>query len=306
MKLVLHIGTQKTATSSIQLFLHENRTNLKADGYIYPNISRFDNVQFKGVSYHNCVASALSQTDSTFPKLSPQGVDKLRKFIISADLPVLLSGEDFSRSLDLEGVAEFLEGIDTQVIVYLREQPAWAQSLYNQRNKLLFSRGDSRLFGEGVLTADDLFLFLRQERYAPLLHYDKMLERWAAVVGRDRVTVRVFSPKEMHQGDIIRDFMMTLGIEDLAAYKEPTRVNDNLANAWIVLVREFAEKHGVEMAKAVAIELDRKARAGAISLSGDTSLLNNRIKNRMRLDYAASNQRVARQYLDRDELFPQA
>jgi len=35
-KAILHIGTEKTGTTSIQLYLYENRARLARQGYLFP------------------------------------------------------------------------------------------------------------------------------------------------------------------------------------------------------------------------------------------------------------------------------
>lgn len=301
MKLILHIGMQKTGTSAIQYFLNQNRNRLLKDNILYPSLQDFSEIRFSGVSYHNCVAASLIGRPSAFPAMTERNLAALRRLIEDSTHPVLLSAEDFSRALDMEAISRFTAGLDVSVIVYLREQAEWAQSMYNQRNKILFDRADDRLLGSDVLTAEDLFMFLRQEKYTPLMKYDALLERWETL--SSDVYVRLFSKNQYNGENIIEDFMNTIGISNLSGYKMPPRVNDNLANDWISLARETAEAQGVEAAKGFMRRLTKAAQDGNISLSGKTNILEDRIVKKMRSDYQEMNRSVARKYFGRDNLF---
>lgn len=292
---------QKTGTSAVQFFLHQNRTRLLKDSILYPSLQDFSEIRFSGVSYHNCIAASVIGRPSAFPAVTEQNLAALRRLIEDSTHPVLLSAEDFSRALDMEAISRFTAGLDVSVIVYLREQADWAQSMYNQRNKILFDRADDRLLGANVLTAEDLFTFLRQERYTPLMKYDALLERWADFFSDIRV--RLFSGAHYVGGNLIEDFMSTVGIKDLSGYKMPPRVNDNLANEWISLAKETAEAQGVEAAKSLMRRLTKAAQDGSISLSGKTNILDDRIVKKMRSDYQEMNRSVARRYFGRDGLF---
>lgn len=299
MPVILHIGMQKTGTSALQYFFHHNQERLAQDGIVYPHIAEFQEIDFSGVSYHNSIAGALGGIRSSFPAMSPNGLASLRRFLETSSDRVLLSAEDFSRSLDLSHIREFFAGIPTTVVVYLREQSAWAQSMYNQRNKLLFTRANERLFSNETLTAQDLFKFLNVERYAGLMRYDNLLGRWADAFGRANLIVRTFP---VH--DLLADFMSALGVADLSGYNPPPRINENLSNAWVSLVCEIAIERGVEEAKATVSKLTEYASNGRINLAGETDFLPPHIVNKIRSDYSEANQRVAREYLGRDDLFP--
>ncbi len=303
MSAILHIGMQKTGTSALQYFFNANRQLLQKDGISYPHISEFDRISFSGVSYHNCIAGAVGDYRSTFAVLSSQGLAQLRECLLREQI-VLLSGEDFSRILDLSRVEELFRGVDTKVVVYLREQCGWAESAYNQRNKILFNRGHDRLFSPDILSAEDLFTFLKNERYAPLLQYDRLLQRWIKAFGRESVVVRLFDKHQMVRGDIGADVMSAIGVQDLLEYEAPPRVNENLANAWINLIREIAIEQGVESARVLLAKMN--SYSDQINLTGATGVLSPRIKNKMRDDYASGNQWVAREFFGRDELFPVA
>ena len=301
MGLILHIGMQKTGTSALQYFLNENRDQLFQDGFWYPALSEFCKVQFSGVSYHNCIAANLISAPSAFQKVSDDELSVLRDMIERSDRSVILSAEDFSRTLKLEKISQFTSGIDVSIIVYLREQSEWLQSLYNQRNKILFSAASDRLFHEDVLTPKDVFKFIVQERYAPLLRYDNLLDSWSSL--SENIRVRIFSKEHFIDGDLISDFIDAIGITDAGRYKIPPRVNDNIANEWITIIRETAASEGADVARALMRRLAGASSRGAIDLSGSTRLLPEQIVQKVRSDYREHNERVAQKYFNRKDLF---
>lgn len=304
MPLILHIGMQKTGTSSLQYFFHSNREQLARDNIIYPHVREIQEIDFNGVSYHNCLAGTLGDFPTAFPKISDEAMRSFRILMNRSTASILLSAEDFSRTLNLLSFREFFSGVETRVVIYLRDQVSWAQSMYNQRNKILFSRVASEIFASAILSPEDLFHFLQQERYAPLMHYDRLLQRWSAAFGRESMRVRVFAKEQILQGDLISDFMAAIGIDDLTAYKMPPRINENLANGWITLVRKLASTSGAEIAQSLIRDINTLASNNQITLNGPTDILPEQIRTKMRSDYSEGNRRVAREFFGRQELFP--
>jgi len=300
MPVILHIGMQKTGTSALQYFFHHNQERLAQDGIVYPHIAEFQEIEFSGVSYHNSIAGALGGFRSSFPAMSPEGLAALRRFLETSSDRVLLSAEDFSRSLDLSQIGEFFAGIPATVVIYLREQAAWAQSMYNQRNKLLFMQGSERLLSEDILTPENLFSFLKQEKYSRLMLYDELVNRWAGTFGDENLIVRTFPSKS----GLAEDFMGAIGVSDLSGYGMPPRVNDNISNEWLVILRKASEEFGQQGAMHLIEKIAAAADRGLVHLHGKTEFLPGRIVQKMRSDYADGNRRVARQFFQRDDLFP--
>ncbi len=301
MKLIFHIGLQKTGTSSIQHFLHHNRDALLADGLIYPRLTDFSNVHFSGISYHNSVAAALSKISSTFPKLDEHDISSLKIFISQSKKTVILSAEDFSRILDLEKVIEFTKEFETTIVVYLREQTAWLQSMYNQRNKILLERNSEDLFDESLFTQEGMFSFIKEGNFMPITRFDEFLYRWSKV--SPDLRVRLFSKADLMDGDLIKDFMHTIGVHRLDAYTPAPQINENVANGWLAFLRRIDAEQGRDAARGAMRAMNDLSRAGEISVTGNTGILNEKAIAHIRAQYADINKRVALQYFGRDTLF---
>jgi len=291
---------QKTGTSAIQVFLHQNRKKLLQQRIRYPAIDEFSKVDFKGVPYHNCVAAALGGFHSAFPAVSVDDLKTLRGIIDFSDERVLLSGEDFSRMLNLSGIAQFVSGLTVHVVLYIRDPVSWVQSIYNQRNKLLFFWGHEKIFDPSILTPDDLFDFLEKENYAPLLDYDGLISRWESIA--QSVDVRIYPPKQSEEYSLISDFSSSLGIENIEGYKLPGRINENLDNRWIAWIQSIDANEGREAAlKELKLMVERVNR-GELNLSGETKVLTGWSKNKIIDLCSESNEKMTKR-LKRDDLF---
>lgn len=299
MPVTLHIGMQKTGTSAIQYFLHSNPEALARDNIIYPDITKIDDVGDGIISYHNCLAARLIDVESAFSPMSDAGIDRLRRVLGATTERVIISAEDFSRAKDISPIWEFFRPYDPTVVIYLREQSDWAQSMYNQRNKILFANGNPRLFTENILTEEDLFKFLRQEKYAHLMRYDNTIDRWVKAFGRDRVVVRVYPSKS----NLISDFMSDLGVRDIQAYNAVPRVNENLSNTWLRIARAVGGIIGTDRALAITKKLSSLSDDRQISLSGKTKFLPDEVVYKIQSEYAESNSKVATEFFNCEELF---
>ena len=134
-RVVLHIGTHKTATTTIQDTFWDNADLLARHGVVYPRLG-----ETKG--HHGLVRD----WSKTAPKYHlPEGIDATLARISAdyADKPVtvFLSSEEFSRGspagrTDFAALRAKLSGFDQiEVICTLRTQWAFLQSVYLQVSK---------------------------------------------------------------------------------------------------------------------------------------------------------------------------
>ena len=127
-KLVIHIGTPKTATTSLQHFLHQNRSSLLEQGFCYPQID-FDPPK------HQWMISSLLQGDvESFLK-------NLESSFIDANdnvHTIILSSEGiFNHWYDFPALSKsFLKDLqnffDVDVLLVFRDQISFTKSYYKQ------------------------------------------------------------------------------------------------------------------------------------------------------------------------------
>lgn len=147
-KLLLHVGSHKTGTTSIQATLAKNRTLLKDNGILYPDTKPF----FRGGSdAHHDIAHYLADKEGYEKVLADEFVNFLKmesnkydKILLSAepfyrhvildtqtDISQVSESEFFrGREVYLKRVESFFKDFDVEVILFLRRQDDFAESLY--------------------------------------------------------------------------------------------------------------------------------------------------------------------------------
>jgi hypothetical protein len=196
---IIHIGTHKTGTTSLQLFFEVNKIVLGNAGILVAQGGRYQNL-----AGNHQVAWELLGSDTSVH------LDELIAELRSTSTrTALLSSEDFSilyarpRALEIlrDGIAS--SGFRPKIVVYLRAQAPYAESMYAERIKHDYVRR----------FADYLETVTRDGAYVPqgsAIHieflYTRLLEPFARVFGKENVVVRPFSPAgdAMH---IYRDFV---------------------------------------------------------------------------------------------------
>ncbi|HEY6579309.1 MAG TPA: hypothetical protein VIY09_08295, partial [Rhizomicrobium sp.] len=202
----LHIGIEKTGTTTIQRFLAANRAALLEQNCLYP-------VAPGRVSHLDLVAYALD--DSRI-----DGVRKARGLLDAAQIGAFrnellralqketaasgaatlilsseLLGSRVRHRTEIERIealcARFARG--TKILVYLRNQ---VDLLVSRYTNVIQNGGEEKFRIGGVAIAD----------------YAAVLDRWAAVFGRENIAVRRFEPADFDGGDLLSDFAAVVGL----------------------------------------------------------------------------------------------
>lgn len=219
---IVHIGTEKTGSTSIQDFLYKNAHYLKAHGFLYP---------FRScglISNHRLVLCSQKSPDPALARmnrlqLDPVAIDTWKKNVIrklslevrtfqSRSLrqvrlrkPVVIySSEHFqSRLTEVEDIARLRNFLRTmhdrvRIVVYVRRQDHMAMSAHNTS----LQGGNTQRFGfDNIPNAD-----------TPYYDLLGLARRWASVFGKDAITVRQYSRKTLLEGDVAKDFANVAGI----------------------------------------------------------------------------------------------
>ena len=213
MRIILHIGTEKTGTSSIQKFCVDNRELLLSQGVYYP-VSPADPVG------NHVLLSAYFQDGGWMRHMrrdleitSPQQLKQFRRqflFSLSKELSlypdktILFSNEHLSMCHEDDEV-EKLAGLlrqftdDIKILVYLRRQMDKHATLHATRV----------VRGEPGLKLD----LNEQELALPNFNYLGMLDRWARFFGKRNIVVRPFEEQQLAGGDVVKDFIDVLGLQ---------------------------------------------------------------------------------------------
>lgn len=210
MKLVAHIGTPKTGTTSIQAFLDSNRDKLIESGYYY--LRSMGNRTHE--AFPRCCFSDDHINDDYFWKrriytreeliahrnLKLEDLENELSSIPDGVHTVVTSCEHFySRLKSVEEIENFRKisdkyFSDIRIIVYLREQSDVAVSLYSTNLKASGGTKSLTEFVQANCRADNDYF-----------NYFNTLEKWASVFGREKISVRLFDRNEFVNGNLLED-----------------------------------------------------------------------------------------------------
>ena len=301
MKIILHIGTEKTGTTSIQRFCARNREALRRRGYFFPTSP--------GESNHTKLAAFAANEGKCLDLRKPLGVEstaELETFreefmsVFRAELAacgterVILSNEHASSRLgnpeEQLRLRDFLMELadEVEIVVYLRRQDDFLLSSYSTAVK----RGET----EPLQLPNDV---VREHRF----NYHWLLKRWSQSF-EQKPTVRVFDPAELTDGDVVADFLGVLGLENSSEFERVERTNESLDLMAIEFLRELnrflpkAWDQGGEAARANLIPL-LQARKISKRLTSWPEL------DEFYASFADKNRKVANHYLGSERLFPE-
>lgn len=187
MNIVLHIGVNKTGTSSLQFACSENQEVLSESGVLYPTMGR-------GYSAHHGIPFEIHRDQKKkhqadrWGELDADWVEVLEGMAVGHDA-VVLSSEAFHALGNPERVANAFSGHHVSVVVYLREHFGYIRSWYQQDVQ-----------GNVVTCALSDFPGVKKAAFCPVL------DEWSAVFGKENVYPRVFDSSKLIGGDIVTDF----------------------------------------------------------------------------------------------------
>ncbi|MDO6732734.1 sulfotransferase domain-containing protein [Marinovum sp. 2_MG-2023] len=209
-KLIIHIGHYKTGTTALQVFLSQHLRFLANRGISYPDLM-MHNAKHSAFAFSILAAAGVTgRLMHDYPAESPphEMWGELMRVIDAGTSPTtLISSEEFMRIGQFPAAVDILrevlsnrpEGLDIQIIAYLRDPQAHVQSWYNQLIKMNLPVSDLEHATCG--TIEDI-------------HYDyrRALEPWINIVGKENVILRPYVNNRKDPAALHRDFFDVLGI----------------------------------------------------------------------------------------------
>jgi len=238
---IVHIGTAKTGTTTLQHAFDGGAGRLRAAGLAY--------LHDDGRSDARELASASVGEDGFDDLLDERGIvsaqerrrfrdDVQRRFAervasCGADIhTVLISSEHLhSRLVTQEMVDGFRRLIKphvgaVRVVCYLRPQIDLVASFHSTRV----------VNGAPVDFADTCAEFLRID--SPYSNYEWLLDRWATAFGADAIDVRTFDRSAFDRGSIVGDFARYLGVDDDVLVEPAGDANQSIGQVGQMLLTE--------------------------------------------------------------------
>lgn len=241
---ILHVGTEKTGTTSLQRFLAMNVGNFAGKAVWVPKTLVW---QADGGPYNHALLSTASHLSTSEPDdlqqqlglMSMTSVREHRRSVESAIKAervqlgfdpkyMIVSNEHIQSRLRTDADLTYAKGLlepfcsSFRVVVYLRSQSELARSLAVSAVR------------NGALEYRPIPDFLTANGFDDVLGVDygyfdyyELLQRLERVFGPEALTVRIYESSELEGNDIISDFFHALNL-DIDRMPRPGRENTSL------------------------------------------------------------------------------
>lgn len=229
----IHIGTEKTGTSSVQKFMLDNQRELSTNGLLYPiDCGYLSNFRLIWYATRNVDSHPMNNSvDLSDPikrarwanRFEKKHKKEIKKFQAkhSSGSTVVYSSEHLQSRLvhpaELEKLRDFLQPLydEIRVIVYLRRQDQLAISGY------------STILRAGHTLPFELPAANRLSHY---YSYVRLLDLWSSVFGQDNMIVRLYERSQLVEQDVVDDFGSIVGFQpDALDYSRISASNTSLS-----------------------------------------------------------------------------
>lgn len=307
----LHIGTPKTATSSIQRFLVDNNEVLKAIGYNYVDLflekaqqvmkeefgfKTFPLYLMNGVVLEKLIEKEVNINDILSFYCKHSTYDKL-----------IISSETLSaKHLTLKSLINSLKDLDNnlfkvKVILYLRPVSEYASSFWRTNVLDNDNEASTRSLEEDVLM-----------KASEAKKVGLSILEFSDVLDKVDLEVSTFEKEVFKNGDIIEDFLQKIDITDnYNLFNQVGKVNET-EDRDIVEMLLFANKLGIRKKYVNQIEYHNDLVTKELLLSDvfkishpvkPSSTLDDEIIKKITDDLYPVHCEIAKMFLNRDELF---
>lgn len=290
--LFLHIGLQKTGTTSIQTFLTQNRSQLGEYGFVYPDpaVSRFgmDNMN------HGHLSMSLSGywRETGYQLSQEEAWGELANLYYESNGNLLVSHEGLSTPQIIPYIPfirKKLKGISVKVVIYLRTQDVFVQSVYKERLKSDETREFQQAFEHGD--------------YPRLLDFYSILCHWRKCVGINNVIVRPFERGQLFNGNVVEDFLQVVGAGEIRGLKRISRNENQTMNRDVLEISRELNSMGISGAEISAFKwwLNDILSEDKPETFVDHSVISPAVRLAILKNYMSGNEKIAREFLGRTD-----
>jgi hypothetical protein len=243
MKLIMHIGTEKTGTTTIQSFLKANSKLLSNKSIFIPPAVLFGDNRAYSIPFQKRVnMEALnwfqSKDREDLAQKKVAVVSHLQNIFRRAREKYgwcIISSEHFSSRLtdksEIKNALDFYSQFfsEIEVIIYIRNQYFFAVSTYSETIK----------WG-GFISFQDHLGQINENN--PFWNSRLLIENWRQVLGETKV--KVLKYKEDAEFDVINDFLKSANIETKnMKFSYPANSNKSLKYLGVCLMRLWNKEH---------------------------------------------------------------
>jgi hypothetical protein len=309
LKAIVHIGTEKTGTTSIQEFLYQNRKRFKTAGFHF--------IQSAGEQNNRILPAYCIDDEKPDDFFRDKGLQTLeqriefkREFIkefegeihsLSGNIhTVIISSEHFHSRIrterEMDNVYRLLSTYfsEFKIICYLREQATTCTSGYSTNMKT-----------GGVESFDTYLQRCNPNNY--FFNYYDMLGNWERCFGFGALDVSLFAQDRFLNGDLLDDFTAKIDPALLGKLTKPIRAeNESLKPIGQALARAINITFPMRTGRPEAHELrDRCKKVIIESFTGKGQQPRPGVRRKIYGSFIESNERVRQKYFPQIEtLFP--
>jgi len=226
LKLIIHAGTPKTGTTSLQTYLDKKQYKLRGKGILYPhNLEKIKNPNAPKHQWFekNLVTTNLESFLENFKNIISQVKKDTHTIILSSE-GIYNCWWDFPDE-SKEFLSELSKLFDVEVWVWFREPLEFIESYYKQCIRNPQVEGN-RCYGKDLSFAE----MLNIEWFSQHLNYQAFVTECQLLFGKNKVSVFKY------EGDVVQEVIHKLGLA--TPHDNPTpRQNKSLNSASIKLLR---------------------------------------------------------------------
>lgn len=217
-KALIHIGTEKTGSTSIQNFLYKNESELNSRGFFYP---------YKScglISNYRLVLFSLDQPDEGLAVMEKARAARARW--TQSEAPCSQEWKTKFANEHEKHIKQLRKGLSTSTVVYssehfhsrvhkveeIRELKTYLDTLYDSVEVCLYMRRQDRLAISAHNTAiqggrSSSFSFSDIKGTPNYYNYHALINRWAQVFGSENIHPNIYRPSLMEGGNVVHDFV---------------------------------------------------------------------------------------------------
>ncbi|HIG65112.1 MAG TPA: sulfotransferase family protein [Methyloprofundus sp.] len=226
LKLIIHAGTPKTGTTSLQTYLDKKQRKLRGKGILYPhNLERLQNPTAPKHQWFekNLVTTHLENFLENFKNIISQVKKDTHTIILSSE-GIYNYWWDFPDE-SKEFLCELSKLFDIEIWVWFRDPLVFIESYYKQciRNPQI---KNNPCYGKNLSFSEMLDI----EWFSQHLNYQGFITECQVLFGKNNVSAFKY------EGDVVQEVIQKLGLA--TSHDNPTpRQNKSLNSASIALLR---------------------------------------------------------------------
>lgn len=201
-KVLLHVGTSKTGSTSLQNNILHNEDRLRKLGFSYVKAGRRDSDKLN----HHPVAMAfgLGREDIEESEERSTLVPQIQEEILAGNAEqYLISSEMMSNTFPVSAVEDdfvrFVHSLDAKVVIYVRNQLDWIISWYNHMVRMGQAGGSIEAFFPSFKKTAQQFSY----------NFLAKIKFFEAIVGKENILLVAYDDAKT---DLYRDFYQRVGL----------------------------------------------------------------------------------------------